>query len=113
MPAEQSSPIVTVFRSRLRTDAAARDYPSVAAEMERQARDMPGFKDFKTFTAGDGERVAIVEFDSIEDHNRWRDHAGHRTAQQRGRDDFYREYRIIVAEVLTEHSFSADAIGDR
>jgi heme-degrading monooxygenase HmoA len=105
MHGETSSAILTVFRSRLRPDAAANGYQALAEEMERLARTMPGFVDFKTFTADDGERVSIVEFDSIENHNRWRDHPDHRAAQRRGREDFYSDYRIVVGEVFNEHRF--------
>lgn len=98
--------ILTVFRSRLRTDAEALGYHAVADEMERQARAMPGFVEFKTFTADDGERVSIVAFDGVESHNNWRDHPDHGAAQRRGREEFYAEYRITVAEVLRAHSFT-------
>lgn len=99
--------ILTVFRSRLRSDAEARGYHAVADDMEREARAMPGFREFKTFTAEDGERISIAAFDGIESHDRWRDHPDHRAAQRRGREEFYAEYRILVAEVLREHSFTA------
>lgn len=104
--ANESSPaILTVFRSRLRPDADALGYHHVADEMERQARAMPGFVDFKTFTAADGERVSIVMFDSIENHDRWRADPDHRAAQTRGREDFYSEYRMVVGEVFREYGF--------
>lgn len=105
MANETPSTILTVFRSRLHPDADVLGYQRVAAEMEHRARTMPGFVDFKTFTADDGERVSIVEFDGIENHNRWRDDPDHRVAQRRGRDDFYAEYRISVGEVFREHGF--------
>ena len=97
--------IVTVFRSRLRADAAATGYAALAAAIEQRARSMPGFIDFKTFTAGDGERVSIVIFDSIEHHDAWRDDPEHRAAQQRGVLDFYAEYEISVGEVVRHHAF--------
>ena len=57
--------IVTVFQSRLRPEAVAMGYHEVAADIENRARSMPGFVDFTTFTAGDGQRVSIVVFDSL------------------------------------------------
>jgi heme-degrading monooxygenase HmoA len=107
VPNADSPAILTVFRSRLHPGAEALGYHEVAAEMERRARAMPGFLDYKTFTADDGERVSIVVFDGIENHDRWRDHPDHRAAQQHGREDFYTEYRITVGEVLREHSFAS------
>jgi len=104
-PSEDPPAILTVFRSRLRPDADA-CYRDLADEMERQARAMPGFVEFKTFTAEDGERVSIVVFDGIDSHNRWRDHPDHRAAQRRGRESLYDEYRIAVSEVFRERTFT-------
>jgi antibiotic biosynthesis monooxygenase (ABM) superfamily enzyme len=53
-------PVVTVFRSRLRSDAEAQGYGELAVAMEARARSTPGFRDFKTFVAADGERVSII-----------------------------------------------------
>jgi heme-degrading monooxygenase HmoA len=96
--------IVTVFRSRLRDEHNG--YEAKAEEMESAARAMPGFVDFKSFTADDGERVSIVVFDSPEAHAAWRDDARHRVAQQRGRDEWYAEYRIQVCRLESEHNFT-------
>jgi heme-degrading monooxygenase HmoA len=90
--------VVTVFRSRLRPDAVANGYTELAARMELRARAMPGFVDFKTFTAPDRERLSIIIFDTWEHHCAWRDDPEHRAAQQRGRRDFYAEYSIVVCE---------------
>jgi heme-degrading monooxygenase HmoA len=97
--------ILTVFRSRLHPEAVERGYLELADEMERRAREMPGFVDFKSFIADDGERVSVVEFDTIENHERWREDPVHRTAQQRGRADYYAEYQVTVGEVLRKYSF--------
>jgi heme-degrading monooxygenase HmoA len=104
MNAEESdSPIVTVFRSRLRDDSDG--YEETAMDMFLKASSMPGFVDFKQFTADDGERVAIVQFDSLEHQDDWRNHPDHRAAQQRGRAEWYAEYRIQVCRVLSERNF--------
>jgi heme-degrading monooxygenase HmoA len=99
-------PIVTVFRSRLRAGAAD-EYRGVAEEMERLARCMPGFRDFKTFTADDGERVSVVVFDSMAAHRAWRDHPRHKQAQALGRERLYDTYRIRVCEQLHTREFDA------
>ena len=96
--------MVTVFRSRLRD--VHEGYDEKADEMERAARAVPGFVDFKSFVADDGERVSIAVFDSAVSHAAWRDHADHRVAQLQGRDEWYAEYHIQVCELILEHSFS-------
>jgi heme-degrading monooxygenase HmoA len=98
--------VVTVFRSRLRDDAGP-DYEQTADALEHAARAMPGFVDFKTFTAADGERVSLVVFASREAHDAWRDDPAHRAAQRRGRTDWYAEYRIQVCDLLHERTFTA------
>ena len=95
--------VVTVFRSRLRDDPEG--YDETAEAMEAAARAMPGFVDFKSFRADDGERVSIVVFDSPESHTAWRDDPRHRAAQQRGRNEWYAEYRIQVCSLEKEHVF--------
>jgi heme-degrading monooxygenase HmoA len=97
---------MTVFRSRLRPEAGP-DYRDTAERMLELARAMPGFVDFKTFEADDGERVSIITFASAEAHRAWRDHPEHRRAQQLGRERFYASYDISVCEVTGEHHFTA------
>ena len=102
--------IVTVFRSRLRADNVEA-YKRMAAKMSDAARTMPGYISHKTFTADDGERVNIVEFESEETHRAWAEHVGHGAAQQIGRQQFYSEYRIQICEVQRTRTF-ADGMAD-
>ena len=102
-----NTPIVTVFRSRLRDDAGD-TYERTAAQMEQLARAVPGFVDFKQFVGDDGERVSLITFASRAAHDKWRDDPRHRAAQQRGRDDWYAEYHIQVCELVAERIFPTD-----
>ena len=95
--------VLTVFRSRLRADAA--DYPATSEHMEELARAMPGFIDIKTFTAEDGERVSVVMFESPETQAAWRLHPEHREVQRQGRQEFYDSYAIQVCRIVSERSF--------
>lgn len=95
--------IVTIFRSRLRPEHVE-EYYSLAGSVYALAEKMPGFRSAKTFQAEDGERVTIVEFESWETHNAWRDHPEHRIAQQLGRERFYAEFAIQVSEVSRQYS---------
>lgn len=97
--------VVTVFRSRLRDDAIDNGYTTRAAEMIERAKQNPGFLEHKTFVAEDGERVSIVRFDSPEAHEAWARDSGHRSVQQEGRDAFYAEYKITVADVRRERAW--------
>ncbi len=66
---------------------------------------MTGFISIKTFTADDGERVSVVEFESEETMLAWRNQPDHRTAQELGRKSFYSEYRIQVCHPVRDYSF--------
>jgi heme-degrading monooxygenase HmoA len=70
--------------------------------MRALAKEMPGFISHKVFVAEDGERVAIVEFESEEAQRAWRLHPEHVDAQKKGRKDFYVEYRVQVCGVLRD-----------
>lgn len=90
---------MTVFRSYRRAEGQA-DYLELVGQMEEAARRMPGFVDFKAFTAEDGERVSLVTFATADDQRAWREDPHHRAAQQRGRDEFYLEYSVQVGECV-------------
>jgi len=67
---------------------------------------MPGFVDYKQFTADDGERVSLITFETRADHDAWRNHPEHRVSQARGRAQWYAGYTIQVCELLSERTFS-------
>jgi heme-degrading monooxygenase HmoA len=94
---------IVIFRNHLRDDAE--DYPAEAAAIGALARAQPGIIGFKTFTAADGERVTIAEFESAEAVVAWREHPRHREAQRKGRSDFYSEYKLQICDVVREQRF--------
>ena len=103
------SPVLTVFRSRLADGAYDAGYEARAEEMLTRAEAMPGFLEFKSFTAPDGERVSIIQFDSHESQRAWAQDVEHRAAQRQGREAFYAEYRIVVADVTSDRSWRVRA----
>jgi heme-degrading monooxygenase HmoA len=98
---------VIVFRSRLVDDVPG-SYGPRAAEMFGYATKMPGFRSFKQFTADDGERVSLIEFETEAQSRAWREHAEHRKAQQEGRDLYYAEFSLQVCEVIRESRFERE-----
>jgi len=96
--------IVTVFRSRLRPESTE-EYGRWAARMSELAPTMPGYISHKGFTAPDGERVTIVEFENEEGVRGWSQQAEHIEAKKKGRADFYSEYKIQVCTVQRESVF--------
>ena len=90
--------IVTIFRTRLRAEYA-NEYAEWNARISALAASQPGYVSHKSFTAEDGERVTIVEFESEATQAAWRNHPEHKEAQKLGREKFYSEYDIKVCEL--------------
>lgn len=96
--------VVVLFRSRL---ASEDGYHEMADEMLATAKEMPGFVEFKSFKAEDGERMSVVWWQDEETMSAWRNHPRHRVAQQTGRAKWYESYRIEVAHVVRENAFTS------
>ncbi len=93
--------IVTVFRSRLNAESQD-EYQQSAARMSELAKGIAGYISHKGFTATDGERVTIVEFDSEEGLQAWATHPEHVAAKKMGRQRFFSEYRVQVCKVIRD-----------
>ena len=70
-------------------------------------RACPGYVSHKDFTADDGERVTIVEFEHEEGQRAWRTNAEHHAAQKLARQKYYTEYHIQVCTLDHETKFKA------
>ena len=102
--------IVTVFRSRL-MPGLQDEYVALVDRMVALATSMPGYIAHKGFTAEDGERCTIVEFESEEAQRAWRMNAEHRDAQRKGRDIYYESYSSQICEVKREVKFDRKTAG--
>ena len=97
--------VIVLFRSRLAPEAGG-DYAAMADEMLARARTMPGFVDFKHFSAEDGERISVIHWESQETLRTWAEDAQHRIAQRLGREKWYTAFRLEVAEVVRSYGFA-------
>ncbi len=98
--------ILTVFRSRL-NETTRDDYDEHVRVTAALAERTPGFVAHKMFVAEDGERVTIVEFDSMANQRAWSLSPEHKAAAIAGRRSFYAEYKIQVCTVQRESVFPA------
>jgi heme-degrading monooxygenase HmoA len=102
---------VVVFRSRLRAGVEER-FDAHASAIYELAQRMPGFVSSKDFTAEDGERLTIIEFDSAEQLEAWRVQPDHQSAQLQGRAEYYEEYSLQVCELVRQSRFKRTAEPD-
>src|SRR5690554_129397 len=102
--AKGTASYVVVFRSRLRP-GVEEAYARRGGEIYALAEKMPGLISARDYTAEDGERVAIIEFDTEANLLAWRDHAEHRRAQAQGREEFYSSYSLQICKVERAATF--------
>ncbi|NMW32925.1 antibiotic biosynthesis monooxygenase [Altererythrobacter sp. RZ02] len=97
---------LVVFRNRKRTDIDADAYGVEAEAMERMARAQPGFLSFKSYTAADGEVVALSEWETEQAARNWGRVAQHLEVQSRGRELYYESYTLFGCDAPRIHQFS-------
>ena len=89
-------PYTAVIFTSLRTDVDD-GYAEASAEMERLAREQPGFLGIESARSGLGITVSYWRTD--DDARAWKRVAEHVAVQRRGRSEWYSEYEIRVATV--------------
>ena len=100
--------IVIVFRARLREGVNLKALQALGERIYALATAMPGFISYKDFTAADGETVTVVEFASEPELLAWRNHPEHREAQERGRREFFSDYRIQICRLDRAYRFTVE-----
>ena len=96
---------LVVFRNRKRADI---DYAAYEAEAERMlalAQAQPGYLGFKSYTADDGEVIALSEWANEAAAQAWGRVAEHRMVQTRGRTEFYESYTLFACPEPRVHHF--------
>jgi hypothetical protein len=96
---------LVVFRNRKRADIDAAAYCADAAAMDALARRQPGFMSFKSYTADDGEVIALSEWADEAAALAWRRVAAHAQVQGRGRAEYYESYSLLAGTPTRIHHF--------
>lgn len=99
--------ILVAFRSRLRPEATD-SYAAMAQQVGPLAMAVPGYVSHKAYTAADGERVTLVEYESEAAVKLWARDRQHAAAKKAGRGEFFSWYRVHICSVLSERGFDAD-----
>ena len=94
-----------VFRNRKRADIDGPAYAVDAARMEALAQGQPGYLSFKSYTADDGEVVAISEWADEAAALAWRRVADHAAMQNKGRRTYYQSYSMFAGTPNRVHHF--------
>lgn len=105
---DPSPQVLVLIRTSLRPDCDLAAYEAMDTRMNELLRQIPGYHGVKAFTAGDGETLAIAQFESHEALLRWRTHPEHLAAQRAGREKFYATYDVRVCSVERAYAFSLE-----
>lgn len=97
MDQDTSSCYAVIFSSH-RTENE-NGYGEMAARMEELAATMPGFLGIESARGADGFGITVSYWESEAAIANWKRNAEHKTAQSRGRDEWYSDYTVRVAKV--------------
>lgn len=89
---------LVVFRNRKRPGIDRAAYDRMAQRMEELAARQPGYLSFKSYTADDGEVVAISEWRDEASARAWGRDAEHLVARARGQKEWYSDYTMYAAD---------------
>ncbi|MBJ7445748.1 MAG: antibiotic biosynthesis monooxygenase [Sphingobium sp.] len=99
---------LVVFRNRKRANIDAAAYSRDAEAMERLAAQQPGYLGFKSYSADDGEVIALSEWADEEAALAWRHVAHHAEIQGKGRAEYYESYTLFAGTPTRVHHFRRD-----
>lgn len=97
-------PYTAVIFTSVRTETDEPGYAATAEAMERMAAAQPGYLGIES-ARHDGAGITVSYWESADAARAWKGVAEHLLAQQRGREQWYRAYRVRVAVVEREYGF--------
>ena len=92
-------PYYAVIFSSRRTAAGADEYNATAERMFALVQEQPGFLGAESTRGADGFGITVAYFDSEESIRRWREHAEHAAARERGKREWYEHVELRIARV--------------
>jgi heme-degrading monooxygenase HmoA len=95
-------PYYAVIFTSLRTEGD-NGYGAMSVEMERLAREQPGFLGVEA--AREGLGITVSYWESAEDIKNWKANARHLFAQQQGREKWYEHYKTRICKVERDYEF--------
>jgi heme-degrading monooxygenase HmoA len=84
------------------------DYLDIAAALKSELERIDGFISVERFQSLVNERkiLSLSFWRDAEAVTRWREHEHHRRAQEKGRGEIFRDYRISVANVIRQYGMT-------
>ena len=96
---------IVVFRNRKRAQIDEAAYRADAEAMYHLAAAQPGFVSFKSYTADDGEVIALSEWANAEAARAWGSQPDHAIVQAKGRAEYYQDYTLYTCDEPRTHRY--------
>lgn len=96
---------VSVIFVAQRTNEGAEAYAAAAQAMDRLAAEQPGYVGMDSVRGSDGLGITVSYWQSDADARAWRDHGEHALIRDAGRDRWYSDYSLHVAEVTRSYDW--------
>ena len=83
----------------------AQEYFDLAAELRSELEKIDGFISVERFSSmnNEGKYLSVSFWRDENALDKWREHLGHRDAQEKGLRNIFQNYRIRVAEVIRDY----------
>src|SRR3974377_1677933 len=87
------------------------DYLDIAAALRSDLERIDGFISVERFQSltNEGKILSLSFWRDAEAVTRWREHERHRRAQEKGRGEIFRDYRLSVVEVIRQYGMTHPA----
>ncbi|KAB7672861.1 antibiotic biosynthesis monooxygenase family protein [Bacillus sp. B1-b2] len=101
---QKKSYYAVIFSSQ-RTDGD-NGYGKMAKTMEELASKQKGFLGIES--ARDSELgITVSYWETLEDITSWKEHAAHKTAQDKGKREWYKNYKVRICKVEREYTIDS------
>ncbi|GLX66111.1 antibiotic biosynthesis monooxygenase family protein [Paenibacillus glycanilyticus] len=104
MTSKPNEPYYAVIFSSQRTDGD-NGYDRMSEAMEKLASEQPGFLGVEGVRNAEGAGITISYWESLEAIHNWKQNQAHKAAQEKGRQAWYRDYKVKVCMVEREYAF--------
>ncbi|WP_405169617.1 antibiotic biosynthesis monooxygenase family protein [Paenibacillus sp. FSL H3-0286] len=79
-------------------------YNLMAEKMEQLASGQPGFLGVESVKDSSGAGITISYWESLEAISNWKQHQSHKVAQEKGKKEWYQNYKVKICKVEREYS---------
>lgn len=97
------TPYYAVIFTSIRTEKGEKEYTKMAELMLNLAKQQPGFLGEES--ARNAVGITVSYWKDLESIKAWKQQTDHKLAQQKGRTDWYKQYKTRICKVERDYEF--------